>query len=185
MSKHIYLNASQFYLMNKWIHLKKDVNLSNKNIIELQNLLEFLCKHPILQFSITNKFPIEYILILCSLILNDYNKAIKYADILIDKYPIKRENIINMIKEYSYQKQKGSLDNKINSKLMETYTESDVAFFHKFINKLSIEVIKEILTEKDNTEEYNNIIKKIRKTLQQLYKENIPDQMIFQQYFDF
>ncbi len=141
MSKCVDFNASQFYAMNKWKNYKGQNDDYYDDIINLRNLLEFLSEHPFISIVLTDEFPVEYLLVLCSIILKDYDTVVKYSNILIDKFDFKRVNLFKLIRDYYSYKQNDLSDNEVNERLNNLYSSEDIKFFYRFINKLSFQFL--------------------------------------------
>ncbi len=187
MSKCVDFNASQFYAMNKWKNYKGQNDDYYDDIINLRNLLEFLSEHPFISIVLTDEFPVEYLLVLCSIILKDYDTVVKYSNILIDKFDFKRVNLFKLIRDYYSYKQNDLSDNEVNERLNNLYSSEDIKFFYRFINKLSFKVIKQILFKKQPKEADKVVVEKlnnIKENLQKIYENNIPDQMKLKEIFE-
>lgn len=187
MSKCVDFNASQFYAMNKWKNYKGQNDDYYDDIINLKNLLEFLSEHPFIGIILSEEFPVEYLLVLCSIILKDYDTVVKYSNILIDKFDFKRVNLFKLIRDYYSYKQNELSDDEVNERLNNSYSAEDIEFFYRFINKLSFKVIKQILSKEQVENTDNSIVEKIntiKEKLQNIYKENIPNQMKLKEVFE-
>ncbi len=181
MSNFIQMNHSQYTQIHKWKNYRGQKDIFYNDIVSFFNLAEFISIHPLLSNSITNKYPIEYILLLCSILLKKYSKIREYANILIDKYEIRKDNLIKIIREYYGYISENFTEEDIKNKLSNKFTNSEIQFFYKFINNLSFSVIKYLMisTEKGDIAKTSEISRK----LQKIYNENIPNQMNLKKIF--
>lgn len=181
MSNFIHINPSQYSQINKWKHYKGQKDVFYNDIVSFYNLAEFISIHPLLTNSLSDKYPVEYILLLCSILLKNYSKIHEYANILIDKYEIKKDNLIKIIREYYGYIAENFSEEDIKIKLASKFSYSEIELFYKFIDNLSFSVIKYLLisTEKGDIAKTSEISRK----LQKIYKENIPNQMNLKKIF--
>lgn len=179
------VNASQYYAMRKWRSYDGQRQSEYDNIMDFKKLLEFLCSHNTYSSNLTSKYPVEYIMILTSIVLKDYDNVIKYSNIMLDKWIVKKKNIVKLISEYYTYKQDKISDDEIDKILKKSYSIEDIQFFYKFINNLSFKVIKQIIAHKKNDKETEIIIKEISEKLQNVYSTNVPNQMKLEKIFDF
>lgn len=133
----------------------------------------------------------EYIAFLCSIVSKNFNKIIKYADILIagnkysQTYDDSQIQIFKIIREYCLISRKlKSCDEKfIKNKLEQNYEKSDVKYAISIINELEFEMILSIVLngKRKPKTRYKTLLKRLR----QRYKNNLPNQMAFKEIFDF
>ncbi len=145
------------------------------------------------EYNTSSKFPNEYLLLLCSIILNDYKNIIKYSEcILFNKksYEIYKQDFISniiLINKFYNMKQQDIQEEEIFNVLRKTYNQDYIKKFKAFIKYLSFDVIKNIIkynnkitNEANSNEEKLNIIKK--KLIEQMY-ENVIRQENFSKVF--
>lgn len=134
--------------------------------------------------------PFEYIAFLCSIVSKNIDKILKYADILIagnkysQAYDDSQIQIFKVIRDYYtiYRKSKNCDELCIKNKLEQNYEKCDVEYAINIVNDLEYEMILSIvLNEKRKPKtRYKTLLKRLK----QLYKNNLPNQMVFKEIFD-
>lgn len=131
--------------------------------------------------------PFEYIAFLCSLVLKDSIRIIKYINILLEQNKIQcnyDENQIltlKIIKEY-FNSLKNDKDNQyLIGKLSKKYKKEDINYAFEIINELTYEDVLDIVVKKNKFKKFRG--KMLFKTLEKKYKKNLPSQMIFKTMF--
>lgn len=131
--------------------------------------------------------PCEYIVLLCAIILKDYNSIEKYSDILIDRNNyIKQFNDngilrIKVIKKYFEMIRQKKSKNEINEILNSLFSKESIINFYNFLESISFDYIKALIAQyriKNNSNAQNEInkLKEIKEHLHKKYKENTPIQ---------
>ncbi len=186
-----------FIIDNKDQRIKYKSELQNwikDGMPENKNSVEFLFKAiasqgpPIFyrEYNTSSKFPNEYLLLLCSILLKDYKNIKKYSDCIIlnkKSYEVyKKEFMSNIIltNEFFNMKSENITEEKIFEILYKNFSEEDINRFKTFIKYLSFNVIKNIIInyntnlkdKNENDEELNNIKNKI---INKMY-QNLPSQ---------
>lgn len=175
-----------------WLH--SDITEYNITVNDLFELL-FHRKNSVGQEDLKiTSLPNEYILLLCSIILNDNKNIEKFANVFIDggKYIrlYKKDFItrISIIRDFYRLKSKNSDENLIIKKLSKNYSEKDIKLFKIFIKNLSFRIIKKIVLQhiesKEQIDKKNENTDIINKLCQE-YEKNVIDQTKLASIFDF
>ncbi len=138
---------------------------------------------------------IEYLCLLCSIALNNFENVNKYIDIILfQNNLIKRytqDGIIKfkIMKEYYVYKMQNYEEDKIKNLLISSFSEKDINNCLSFIAGINENSIKKIILKskkEDRTEEQNSKqIEIIAKKLGAAYKANCINQMGIKKIFDY
>lgn len=130
--------------------------------------------------------PNEYLALLCSILLKDYEKILIYSSIIIDRSTYMHEfneagiKRIKIIKDYFEMISNNMEENSINETLNNKYSVQSVNSFISFLNSISFDYIKNMILKYKNKSaliiEENDELKNIISILHQKYIKNLPNQ---------
>ncbi len=184
--------------LKNWVYFNK--NTKEKWADDINSLISALklkdnncCFYSNYKISV---LPDEYLLLLCSLLIKDYNKAFEYAEILLFynknkkiEFTHNKGFLIEQIKDYCELQLKNIENEKIDEILKNRYGEKEKNLLHIFLKNLNFDIIKNIILvnklPKKYSEEVENNLNRIKKHLSELYKNNLPNQNNLKAIFDF
>ena len=132
--------------------------------------------------------PYEHLVVLCAIFLEDFSNIKKYTEIIIkNKKSInvcKKEFITNMVIAYKYfdMKSKGLNEEQLMQNMKVEFSENDVKNFKIFLNYLSYDKLKNIISKyylsinSDQMEKDKKFYDKVIKKIVQIYKEHCINQ---------
>ena len=182
-------NKDRIIALEKWIKwLRSDYKSEKESIYELYKALDIKLNSKFHFDSQFSDLPIEYILFVCAIYLNDIDKVLLLANTIIKnnkKYKIFKDEFItriDIIKKYYELKLKNITFSEILKEISFLYESKDIEKFKIFMRYLSAEVIKILINrcefKRGNNIRYNSqkrIVSIIDKLVKK-YKHNIINQ---------
>lgn len=159
-------------------------NNPNKESYNLNSLLELSEIYSFTENLGSKKIfnvPYEYIALLCSLVIKDGRRVIKYIKIifaqnkLLNYYTSNQLLTLKIIKDYYTYRKKSVIENSIIEKLKKKYKKSDIDYAIGVINELTFDMVLDIVIKKEKIKMLNN--KKFFNRLANLYRKNLPSQI--------
>ncbi len=169
-------NLSKESLDILWENYNKNQNKQDYNIESLLKLSEI---YTYTEWSESRKIfnvPFEYVALLCSIVLKDAKRVKKYIKLIFAQnevfqyYTDNQIEVLNIIKEYfSCLEKKDKLTSK-SENLKKKYKKCNIDYAFEVINKLTFELILEIVIKKTKVKTFNN--KKLISLLKKEYKKH-------------
>ncbi len=175
-----YKNLLNENLDNFWSFYNKNINKENYNLDSLLKLAEI---YSFTDYSKSKKIfnvPYEYIALLCSLVLKDSARVVKYIKIilgqnrLLNNYTDEQILTFYIIKDYYTYLNSGKAAQCIKEELKRKYNKNNLNYAFDVIEKLTFEMILDIVIKKEKTKSFRN--KKFIEKLEESYKKNVPNQ---------
>jgi len=166
-----------------WESYYKNSNKKEYTLESLLQLSELFSFNETLTSRKIFQAPFEYISLLCSIVLKDTNRILKYTDVVVSQNKVKRNYdkgqilAFEIIKQYYTYKKTNTKDKDIIEKLNREYKKADVKYVLDIINDLAFEDILDIVLNNEKVKKFR--CKTLLKKLAVKYKKNLPDQMVF------
>lgn len=174
-------------LDNLWAVYNQNPNKEDYNIHSLLQLAEKYSFNEISKSKKIFRVPFEYIALLCSIVLNDSGRAIKYVDVILGQnkynqfYTEEQISTFKIIKDYYLYAKKSETADCIKSMLKKKYKKNDVDYAVQVIDELTYEMVLDIVLKKGKPKHFAN--KRLLKKLENKYKKNLPNQMLLKNIF--
>lgn len=164
---------------------------SDKQAYNIESLLKLAEIYSFTECSESRKIfcvPFEYIALLCSIVLNDVDRVLKFYRIVVEQnkiykfYTDNQLEILNIINDYyTLISQKVDISDCIKN-LRKKYKKANVSCMLDIVNELTFEMILDIIIKKKKTKVFRN--KKLIKQLENKYKQNLPNQLCLKDIFN-
>lgn len=153
-----------------WSVYHKNSDKESYNIYSLLKLAELFSFTDTLTSSKVFQVPFEYIALLCSLVLKDSRKIIKYIDVILGQNRIQENYEENQILTFKIIK-----DFYNKKELHKKYKKADIDYALDVINNLTFDDVLNISIKKQKIKTLK--MKMLFQKLERLYKKNMPNQI--------
>lgn len=153
-----------------WSVYHKNSDKESYNIYSLLKLAELFSFTDTLTSSKVFQIPFEYIALLCSLVLKDSRKIIKYIDVIFGQNRIQENYEENQILTFKIIK-----DFYNKKELHKKYKKADIDYALDVINNLTFDDVLNISIKKQKIKTLK--MKMLFQKLERLYKKNMPNQI--------